>query len=290
MRQLLIFIPFLIISCTEPLPKKVNSIVDTTPVIVNANIDNDTIENYDYQTKKFELIKSYPIIEDTLKFIKELKQNCHLFERKSGLEKINYFKKIKISGSNNDYFIVEYDFKEGAMSSFPWKNQIIFNSTGKLIKVLSNIRIDVVKIFKKENPFLICVSSTAKGNGWHEIYKIQHDTLANIYEGMEHRPQTYDAHQDNSVNEPTEFQYKVIDMNNDNCNDIVFSGNISLIEDEHGSSKGISKDGQEINYSINNPYKRIPVTLIFLYNPKKKHFIEKEDYSKKFEYIFGNSN
>ena len=93
MKQFLILISCLINSCTEPPQKRENKTVETTRVITKAPTENDTIENYDYQIKEFELIKAYPLIEDTTKFINELKQNCHLFERRSKLEKINYFKK-----------------------------------------------------------------------------------------------------------------------------------------------------------------------------------------------------
>ncbi len=292
------------LSCNEPLQKNnvvINkdtvTLIDTTPRIeklIETSLSNiDTVDNYDYQTIPFDLVKFFPHISDTVNFIKELKENCHLFDRPSKGEKINYFKKTKIYGSDKDFYMIEYDYRDGATCAFPWKYQIIFNTKGKLIKILSDIRVDIVKIFPTENPFLIGVSSTGHGNGWHEINRIKSDTIENVYNGfLGNRPQTYDVNQDNSVNEPSEFHYKVSDVNNDGYNDIVFFGNIVLIQGRTKNGDWYDNEiikGKTISYSVDNPFKKIPVAFRFLYNPKSGHFIEQEDYSKKYEYIFGNT-
>lgn len=272
--------------------KKKASSVSQNLSVLKANIVADTVANFEYQTIPFELVKKYPEIQDTSIFIEELKKNCHLFSRKTKVEKINYFKKTKIYGSNKNYIIIEYDFNDGngSMSACPWKNQIIFDKNGKLLKILDCDRIDICKIFPNNNPFLIGLSSTAKGNGGHYIYQIQYDTLATFFIGfLGNRPQTYDAHEDNTLNEPTEFPYKISDKNKDGYNDITFSGNIVMIVDMNGSGSYISKEGKEIKYSFETPYKKIPVIFNFLYNPRTKHFEEEKDYSEKFKYIFGDS-
>jgi hypothetical protein len=254
------------------------------------DLEPDPVKNYEYQIVPFKWIQKNLRIQDTVTFIQELKKNCHLYEHESKIERINYLKKLKIEGSPKSYTIVEYDFEYGSMASCPWKNQILFDSDGKLVKVFSCDRIDVVTLFPKKNPFLICLSSTSKGNGGHDIYRIQKDTLENVFNGFsKNRPQTYDAHQDRSVNEPTEFPYQIQDQNQDGYNDLIFRGNIVMIQDPTGSGTRIDSQGQRIEYTVEKPYQTIPVSFVFLYNPKTEHFEEAENYSKKYEFIFGAS-
>ncbi len=256
------------------------------------DMEKDTVKNYEYQTVPFERIKRYPQIPDTLNFIQELKENCHLFDRKSTVSKINFFKKTSIYGSEKDYILLEYDYNDGngAMGTCPWKNQILFDSEGKLVQVLSCDRIDVIEIFPQKKPLLMGLFSTAKGNGGHSIYRIRKDTLENIFNGFStHRPQTYDAHQDLSINEPLEFPYRFQDRNQDGYKDLIFTGNIVLLEDMRGVTRGRNPQGKDIEYTVETPYKKIPVSFIFLYNPQTEHFEQKENYSKKYEYIFGPS-
>ena len=304
MRYTLIIISVLTLSCNEPLQKKnvvanreTLTLIDTTlkneKLIVTSLSNIDTVVTYDYQTIPFDLVKNFPYIFDTVNFIKELKENCHLFDRPSKEEKINYFKKTKLYGSDKEFYIIEYDYRDGATCAFPWKYQIVFNTNGKLVKILSNIRVDIVKIFPRENPFLISVSSTGHGNGWHEINRIQSDTLEKVYdEFLSNRPQTYDRCEDNTVNEPNEFHYKIVDANNDAYNDITFYGKIVLIQGRTKQGNWYDNEiinGKTISYSVDNPFKKIPAAFTFLYNPKSGHFIEQEDYSKKYEYIFGDT-
>jgi hypothetical protein len=304
MRYSLIIISILTLYCSDPLQKQriatntdtlthIDTTIKNDILIKSASGNTDTVENYDYQTIPFDLVKNFPHISDTLNFIKELKKNCHLFDRPSQGDKINYLKKTKIYGSDKEFYIIEYDYRDGAICAFPWKYQIIFDTRGKLLKILSDIRVDIVKIFPNGNPFLIGLSSTGHGNGWHEINIIEGDTIENVYNGfLGNRPQTYDVNQDNSVNEPSEFHYKVNDVNKDGYNDIVFFGKIVLIQGRTKEGDWYDNEiinGKTVSYSVDNPFKRIPVAFRFLYNPKSGHFIEQEDYSKKYEYIFGDT-
>ncbi|MEO8770743.1 MAG: hypothetical protein ABI402_11675 [Ferruginibacter sp.] len=292
------------ISCKEGKQKKVivnntDTITTTDTTLKNddskeiASVTIDTLEKNDYQTTSFDLVKKFPVISDTPNFIKELKENCHLDEHRIEEEKINFFKKTKLYGSNKEFYIVEYDYSDGPTCAFPWKYQIVFNTSGKLIDILSAIRIDIVKIFPNDNPFLIQVSSTGHGNGGHEIYRINCDTLQNILDGfLGYYPKTYDSNEDCCVNKPYEFHYKISDANNDGYKDITFYGEIVLIQGRTKQGDWYDYEtinGKEVDYSLDNPYKTIPAAYTFLYDHKRKHFIEKEDYSKKYEYIFGDT-
>ncbi|MFT4523695.1 MAG: hypothetical protein ACI8ZN_002650 [Bacteroidia bacterium] len=114
------------------------------------------------------------------------------------MKKITAYKKVKIYGSYEDYFFIEYDY--GCGSAFPWKYQLLLTTEGYLIETLSGLRFEFVEIYKNENPFLITVTATSKGNGGHELYKISADTLENVYESnLDYFARTYDAHEDNNL-------------------------------------------------------------------------------------------
>ncbi|MBU4511747.1 hypothetical protein KKD19_00680, partial [Patescibacteria group bacterium] len=111
------------------------------------------------------------------------------------------------------------------------------------------------------------------------------DTLENVYEGYyDYSVKTYDAHDDNIIYEPNELTLKIEDFNNDGYNDISFYGKIVLIQ-------GLTKDGiwfdseiingKEAVYSVDNPFKKIPIEFIFLYDKISEHFKAKENYSEK---------
>ena len=186
---------------------------------------------------------------------------------------MNLFKKIKLYGSNKQFYLIEYDFQDGPTAGFPWKQQFIFDATGKFIKALSEMRVDIVNIFPKENSFLIGVSATGQGNGGHAVYRINSDTIEQIYDGfLGYRPETYDDNEDGDINEPNEFRYRILDVNKDGYNDIVFFGKVRYAKFDLGERDKI-----------------IFAKYVFLYNKNKEHFIEQEDYSKKYEFIYGNT-
>lgn len=239
----------------------------------------------------FKPINDFPIIQDTSKFIAELKKiyklevdyNPNILKE----EKITTFKKVKLYGSDKDFIIIEFDYGDGSGASYPWKYQLLLTLDGILVKCLSVQRFEFIEIFKNENPFLLTVAGTFKGNGGHELYKITADTLENVYEGyFEYSIRTYDAHHDNSVNEPNELDLIIKDYNDDGFNDIAFVGKIVYIQGQ--TKNGIWFDSETINgkyitYSIDNPYKKIQVELIFIYDKQSGHFKAKESYTKKYK-------
>jgi len=235
------------------------------------NLTDTVIKN---DTLFFPFINDYPSIKDTVDFIKELR-NCCKIEVAENLDKENFkeditkFEKNSIFGSEKKYYLIEYDYHNGYMAEFPSKYQLIFSENGKLIKKLWTIRYEIVEIFPNKNPFLLTVVSTSRGNGGHRIYKMSTDTLENVFEGFtDYFPRTYDAHENNNVNEPNELNIKISDTNKDGCNDLIFSGKIV----HNTLSNNI--DDKTNNIKVN-------VKFIFEYNKKTGHFVQKEDYSKK---------
>ena len=232
----------------------------------------------------FKLINDYPV-KDSMAFIDALKKNCHLEvdNEDKQTEKIDHFTKLTLYGSTKFIYLIELDWHSGSMATFPWKYQIIFDEKGKLLKVLHGIRYELIKIFPNSSPFLLSVISTARGNGGHELYRIKNDKLVDVIKyPANFCVRTYDAHEDETVNQPTEFALTLKDVNKDGYNDLVFSGNILLI-------MGVSKDnswydtetlnGKEVTYSPKNPFKTIPIKLNFIYNPHTEIFSPDKDYS-----------
>jgi hypothetical protein len=238
----------------------------------------------------FRQVADFPTIKDTTKFIADLRKIFELEVDESPVQKANErittFKKVKIYGSNNDYFFIEYDYNVGCGAAFPYKYQLLLTTNGKLVKTLSGQRYQFIEIFKNENPFLMTVVGTSKGNGGHELYKISADTLENVYEGyFDYDIQTYDAHEDNKIYEPNELTLKVKDFNNDGFNDISFNGKTVLIQGQ--TKNGVWFDtetinGKEVTYSVDNPFKKIPVEFVFLYDKQTEHFKARENYTKKY--------
>jgi hypothetical protein len=172
----------------------------TNPKSNNIN-ESDTVKVKPTIIPRFSQLSDYPTIKDTTKFIKELKTKFNIVDdedeisRRGVKESITTYSKVKLNGSDKDYFLIEYDYHDGCGVAFPWKNQIILNLDGELIKVLSSLRFELLQIHKNENPYLISLISSYRGNGGHEIYKITADTLENVYEGYNDcKVQTYDCH------------------------------------------------------------------------------------------------
>jgi hypothetical protein len=238
----------------------------------------------------FRQVADFPTIKDTVKFIADVRQIFGLEVDESPSqkenEKITTYEKVKIYGSDKDYIFIEYDYKEGCGAAFPWKFQLLLTTGGKLVKTLYGQRFEFIEIFKNENPFLLTVTGTSKGNGGHKIYKISADTLENVYEGyFDYGVRTYDAHGDNKVYEPCELTLKVKDFNNDSYNDISFYGKIVLIQGQTKNGDWFDSEtinGKSITYSIDNPFKKIPVEFVFLYDKQTGHFKARENYTQKY--------
>ncbi|WP_079242136.1 hypothetical protein [Chryseobacterium indologenes] len=269
--SLAVLLPLLILNCTH---KKES---------VQTGKENPNLK----MSIPLEYLADYPAIKDSSKFITNLRQafdlNIHESQVQQEGEKITVFKKVKINGSDQDYYFIEYDWKVGSTAEYPWKNQLILTQDGKLMKTLSAHRYELVSIFPKENPFLLVTSVTGQGNGGHELYKIAADSLVNIYEG---EVRTYDAHEDNKVYEPNELKLKIKDYNNDGFNDIAFTGNLLLIQGQTPQGDWYDFEtinGKQVSYSVNNPFKKVPVEYIFLYDQKTGHFKEKENYVEKYK-------
>jgi hypothetical protein len=244
--------------------------VSTNDVPIKQEIEN---EKFYYQTELFDGINLYRQIKDTAAFINDLKLNCHLFwdtawNRK---ESIVFFKKIKVFGSDDFFYFIQYDFEWSSNAEFPGKNQMLFNKKGKLLACFYDVWIDTVTILKNENPFLFGMTRTAHGNGGHYIYKIQSDTIESVYGAAEEPTyQTYASGYGLFEYIPYELQYKIYDENKDGLNDVIFYGNVRYSTYDLGHTDD----------------KVVPVELIFLYDLNKGHFIEKQNYKKKYRFIF----
>lgn len=240
------------------------------------------VTNTGQPTKKmFKQVAYFPTIKDTIQFIKDLRENFDLEVEESPIQKeneeITVFKKIKLYGSDDDFIFIEYDWKVGSMSGYPWKYQLLLTSDGKLVKILTGQRFEFVTIFPHENPFLLSVIATAKGNGGHQIFKITVDTLENVYEGyFDYKIQTYDAHQDLAIFDPNELRIKFKDENNDGFNDIIFNGQKWMLGKYTKDSIWYDVENGK-SFSVKNPASKIPIRYVFFYDKPTGHFKAKEN-------------
>jgi hypothetical protein len=99
--------------------------------------------------------------------------------------------------------------------------------------------------------------------------------------------ETYGADHNSIINEPYELKFSESDVNKDGFKDIILSGKIVLIQGRTKSGgwyDNLTENGKIIaSYSEENPFRKIPIRLVFLYNFSTGHFHEQEDYSKKFK-------
>lgn len=71
--------------------------------------------------------------------------------------------------------------------------------------------------------------------------------------------------------EPNELNFKVKDFNHDGYNDISFYGQIVYIKTQLKCGDWYDSEtinGEHIEYSIDNPFKKIPVEYIFILTNK----------------------
>jgi len=238
----------------------------------------------------FKQVADFPTIKDTTKFIDDLRQIFGLEVDEStsqtANEKISIYKKVNIYGSKYDYIFIEYDYGDGSMAAYPWKYQLLLTTDGEIVNYLAGQRFEFVTIFQNQSPFLLALTATAKGNGGHELYKISNDTLESVYEGYyDYGVPTYDSHEDNRIYQPNELTLKVKDFNNDGVNDISFNGKILLIQGQNKNGDWFDSEtinGKTVTYSVDNPFKKIPVEFVFLYDKQTGHFKAKENYTEKY--------
>ncbi|HEY8688486.1 MAG TPA: hypothetical protein VIM07_04565 [Chitinophagaceae bacterium] len=289
--KILIFISFIFISCSNR-HKAFHNIADSA----NNNLNPKNFDSLQNSQKLFKPIIDYPIIKDTSDFINQLIKQFNLevadpAKNEFVKNSITFYKKIRLNGSVKDFILLEYDYGDGDMASFPWKYQFLFTEKGKLVTTFGALKFKFVKIFSNQNPFLIVLISTARGNGFHQVFKISADTLENIYDGYKNykiQAYTYDAYEDNTVFEPHELLLSIKDINKDGYNDLEFNGTVVLIQgltkDSIWYDNTIGNKNDTIRYSINHPFKKLPVHYTFLYDKRTEHFVWSEKYSKKYSF------
>lgn len=234
------------------------------------------------KTEIFKEVSDFPTIKDSSQFIDGLSQTFNLKVHESPVqkenEKITVFRKVRLNGSDKEYFFIEYDWKAGSMAEFPWKVQLLLTEDGKLVKTMAGLRFDFVSVFPDQNPFLLILTATAKGNGGHELYKIAGDTLENIYEGYyNYNLQTYDAHQDTDVFEPNELTIRFTDENSDGFNDFIFTGQKLMLGKYTKDNFWYDVENGK-PFTIENPADRISIKYIFLFDKHTGHFKAKANY------------
>lgn len=234
----------------------------------------------------FPYLAGCPKIKDSLAFINKLREVARLEVQESPVQaekqKITAFKKIRLYGSDKDFYLVEYNWAAGSMSQYPWQYQVVFSADGTFVKAIDGERFELVTIFPKQNPFLLTTKVTSRGNGGHRIYKISADSLENVYEGYyDYDVRTICSGHDTYAFSPEELHLSFKDENKDGFNDMVFSGQKLLLYAT--APDGGQYDTREVNgkskpFTPDDPAGRLPVKYIFLYDKASGHFKAKEKY------------
>jgi hypothetical protein len=259
----------------------------TAPADSLAAKSNNSTPGIIKHYKDFKEILLCPVIKDTADFIVQLRAVSN-----SGLlyVKLKKYYKAKFYGSKKNYVIVETDCDFNNV-----KHQVyIFTESGKFLKMLESYRYEFIKIFPQQNPVLMNLEVTSQGNGGHEFFRMENDTLKSMNEklsGDDYMLSTFDRHEDYSIYEPAELKLAVKDDNHDGYNDIIFKGTIVLIEgrlpDGEWYEGTADIDGKQFGpYSIEHPFKKARIKFVYLFNPKTLCFEHKEDYPKKYKEYF----
>lgn len=257
--------------------------IEDPPVteIISAEPDTATVH----------LVKEFPALKDTVAFIKQLigVSGVQVFQSpvQAKEQKITYYQKVRIHGSERSFFLVEYDWKVGPNAGFPWKTQFLLDENGGLISTFFALRWELLKVFNNEHPYLLTVTSTAKGNGAHSLYGFHKGKFEDLlYSPDSMAVSTYDQYEDHAVYKPHELSLLVKDENHDGVNDISFHGKILLIRGR--SPAGVWYDaeminGKKVTYSPDHPFRSIPVNYIYLYDTLQGIFRPKENYRRELD-------
>jgi len=231
----------------------------------------------------FKEVENFPTIKDSTSFMAELCKTFNLKIEESPVQKegqkITAYKKVKLNGSNNEFYFIEYDWIAGCTATYPWKYQLLLTKEGKLVKLMDAYRFEFVKIFKNENPFLQTTIVSGHGNGGHRIYKFSADSLENVYEGYyDYNSRTYDADEDMDLFKPYELKINFKDKNNDGYNDITFTGQKLMLGKYTKDSLWYDVENGK-PFTPEHPGSIIPIKYIFIYDKKTGHFKAKEKYN-----------
>jgi len=250
----------------------------------NTTINEPEPKNQTEEKTNFDLISEFPKVKDSTDFINQLED----FGFNSNCEiplKINLYKKIKIYGSNENFILIEMDYAFNNK-----KYQIaIFSENGKHIKTFYPFRYEFINLFPNESPVLMILEVTNQGNGGHAFYRFNNDKLESMNDLFTDYPNTFDRHQDCGVFEPEELKMTFKDLNNDGFKDILFNGTRVLIQYKTPQGDWLDRvtiNGKSREYSIDQPFKKIPYKIILLYNKETSKFSPQEDYIKKYEDLY----
>jgi hypothetical protein len=175
------------------------------------------------------LLKDYPRITDSSFFINSIIKNADFSVDSDYMRYppvISDFKKSKLAGSNHYYFIIELDWQDGPMVSFPWKTQLIFSEKGIFQNQLFATHYSLIKKEVNENPFLLAMFTNSRSNGQHMLYGIFKDSF---YCYFNEPVQTIDGFADNTIYEPEELSVSFEDKNKDSIKDLVIKGKKRVI-------------------------------------------------------------
>jgi len=172
------------------------------------------------------IIEFLPRIKDSTELISLLIKHYNLEVDYAGKEYDSITKSeiFHLSGTEKELILIEYDYGNGCMAAFPWKYQIIIEPhSGKL--VFKGTFDTHQKTIINGEEYLMSTEVTGKGNGNHYLYKYSNNTLVNILNPNIDRIPSCDRYSSDEGYYPNgKLDFKIIDINSDGFEDIVFTG------------------------------------------------------------------
>lgn len=182
----------------------------------------------------FKIISNYPQINDSIVVIEKILNYINVGNSVEDLMfngSISKFIKFNIYGSNEELYLLEYEIKDGPSVLYPFKWQIIVNSSGKPLTSMSAIKFDLYNFDRGNRIYLHTIEGTSRGNGNHGLYHMKNDSICNSLVMVKNSPlRTFDADDNGFTNIPSELNLRNIDFNEDGFQDLEIFGELGYLD------------------------------------------------------------
>lgn len=247
----------------NPVTPAKDSVALSNDVSYDSTMFEDAItrENKRYE-KVFAAILDTAWYQDSARFLQKLDNAYGLLNTKG---KISKFERALLFGYTDTIYSVEYSIPiDSICENKPHQQQFLFNRDGQLLHQDQATSAQFIEIWEDQAPVLMTLNISCEGKGKHHFYKYENGRLIdifNVFLGDEQTPYTYLNIADSVCFDPLELKLIIKDLNNDDYNDLLFSGKKIVLKDETGRK-----------YPTWKPYQKELIVYKFIYKPAKGLF------------------